>query len=123
MSKGKKTAQAFYFPILNPNFYASRNRGKDLDVLARDLDVGDTGVMRHKLSERLFAVVYLVLWSDTPFCVLFSFFHGLLQYPGGLLGGLHAEDNGTWGDCFQDDKLPPCFNSCIQLLDSNHQYK
>ena len=65
--------------------------GKDPDVLVGDLDVGNAGVVLHQLPEGLLSVVQLGLMASHSFLHLVQhFFSGLLQHPGGELGGLHA---------------------------------
>ena len=57
--------------------------------------------MLHKLPEGLLAVVQLGLVAGHALLHLVQhFFHGLLQHPGGELGGLHTESNGALGDFF-----------------------
>ena len=74
---------------------------KGPDVLVGDLDVGNAGVVLHQLPEGLLAVVQLGLVAGHSFLHLVQhFFHGLLQHPGGELGGLHAEGNGALGNFF-----------------------
>ena len=75
--------------------------GKGPDILVGDLDVGNAGVVLHQLPEGLLTVVQLGLVAGHALLHLVQhFFHGLLQHPGGELGGLHTEGNGALGDFF-----------------------
>ena len=66
-----------------------------------DLDVGNAGVVLHKLPKGLFAAVQLGLVTGYSFLHLVQhLFHGLLQHPGRELGGLHTKDNSALGDFF-----------------------
>ena len=90
--------------------------GKDPDVLVDDLDVGNAGVVLHKLPEGLLAVVQLGLAAAHSFLHLVQyFFHGLLQHPGGELGSLHTEGNSALGDFFLHKSSSP-FSSAIQVV-------
>lgn len=90
--------------------------GKGTDVLIGDLDVGNAGVVLHKLPEGLLAVVQLGLVAGHSFLHLVQhFFHGLLQHPGGELGSLHTEGNGALGDFFLHKRLPP-FSAAVQVV-------
>ena len=76
-----------------------RRGRKDPDVLIRDLDIGNAGVVLHKLPERLLAVpelwIILVLLHIRQHLL-----HGLLQELGGHFAGLHTKRKGFLRDFF-----------------------
>ena len=76
-----------------------RRGRKGPDILIRDLDVGNAGVVLHKLPERLLAVpelgIFLVLLH-----VCQHLLHGLLQELGGHFAGLHTKRKGFLRDFF-----------------------
>ena len=93
-----------------------RRGRKGPDILIRDLDVGNAGVVLHKLPEGLLSVVQLGLVAGHSFLHLVQhFFHGLLQHSGGELGGLHTEGNGALGDFFLHKSSSP-FSAAVQVV-------
>ena len=89
---------------------------KGPDVLVGDLDIGNASVVLHQLPEGLLSVVQLGLVTSHSFLHLVQhLFHGLLQHPGGELGGLHTEGNSALGDFFLHS-LSSSFSAAVQVV-------
>lgn len=76
-----------------------RRGRKGPDILIRDLDVGNAGVVLHKLPERLLAVPKLRIFP-VLLHIRQHLLHGLLQELCGHFTGLHTERKGFLRDFF-----------------------
>ena len=87
VEEGQKEAESIGYPVIIKA--ALGGGGKGPDVLVGDLDVGNAGVVFHKLPERLLAVpewgIFLVILH-----ICQHLLHGLLQELGGHFAGLHT---------------------------------